>query len=180
MYFATTTCPDIAYTAGVLARFNSNPGWAHWLAIKHLLCYIKAPWTTSSTQNTMVGWSNSTFATIGQLPCTWVSFSGRQGNDILELRRPGDHTSTHLDHISTSRVTSILAFTMVCIREHDKGLRLSRIRGIGNRVVNGTLNIAQEVFDSEPVGPARIGVQSSQHSNSVGDIWTSGGTWEHQ
>ena len=98
----------------------------------------------------------------------------------MKLRRPGDHTSTHLDHISTSRVTSILASTMVCIREHDKGLRLSRIRGIGNRVVNGTLNIAQEVFDSEPVGPARIGVQSSQYSNSVGDIWTSGGGKIHE
>ena len=41
MYLATTTRPDIAYTVGVLARFNSNPGWAHWLAVKHLLCYIK-------------------------------------------------------------------------------------------------------------------------------------------
>ena len=29
MYLATTTRPDIAYTVRVLARFNSNPGWAH-------------------------------------------------------------------------------------------------------------------------------------------------------
>ena len=42
MYLATTTRPDIAYTVGVLARFNSNPGWNHWLAVKHLLHYIKA------------------------------------------------------------------------------------------------------------------------------------------
>jgi len=41
MYLATTTRPDIAYTVGVLARFNSNPGWTHWLAVKHLLRYIK-------------------------------------------------------------------------------------------------------------------------------------------
>ena len=41
MYLATTTRPDIAYTVRVLARFNSNPGWVHWLAVKHLLCYIK-------------------------------------------------------------------------------------------------------------------------------------------
>src|SRR5437660_6541137 len=41
MYLATTTCPDIAYSVRVLARFNSNPGWTYWLAIKHLMCYIQ-------------------------------------------------------------------------------------------------------------------------------------------
>jgi hypothetical protein len=41
MYLATTTRPDIAYTAGVLARFNSNPGIAHWKAVQHLLRYLK-------------------------------------------------------------------------------------------------------------------------------------------
>jgi transposase InsO family protein len=41
MYLATTTRPDIAYTAGVLARFCSNPGIAHWKAVKHLLRYLK-------------------------------------------------------------------------------------------------------------------------------------------
>ena len=42
MYLATTTRPDIAYIVGVLARFTSNPGLVHWLAVKHLLCYVKA------------------------------------------------------------------------------------------------------------------------------------------
>ena len=32
MYLATTTRPDIAYTVGYLARFNCNPGLAHWQA----------------------------------------------------------------------------------------------------------------------------------------------------
>jgi len=41
MYLATTTRPDITYTVGYLARFNSNPGLAHWQAVKHLLCYLK-------------------------------------------------------------------------------------------------------------------------------------------
>ncbi|KIM61629.1 hypothetical protein SCLCIDRAFT_121591 [Scleroderma citrinum Foug A] len=41
MYLATTTHPDITYTVGVLARLNSNPGWTHWLTVKHLLRYIK-------------------------------------------------------------------------------------------------------------------------------------------
>jgi hypothetical protein len=41
MYLAVTTRPDITYAAGVLARFNSNPGLAHWQAAKHVLCYLK-------------------------------------------------------------------------------------------------------------------------------------------
>jgi len=41
MYLATSTRPDIVYTVGYLARFNSNPGVAHWHAVKHLLCYLK-------------------------------------------------------------------------------------------------------------------------------------------
>jgi transposase InsO family protein len=41
MYLATMTRPDIAYTVGVLARFNSNPGMAHWKAVKHVFRYLK-------------------------------------------------------------------------------------------------------------------------------------------
>ena len=41
MYLALTTRPDIAYTAGVLARFNSNPHLPHWQAAKYVLCYLK-------------------------------------------------------------------------------------------------------------------------------------------
>jgi len=41
MYLAVTTRPDIAYAAGVLARFNSNLGPYHWMAAKHVLCYLK-------------------------------------------------------------------------------------------------------------------------------------------
>jgi hypothetical protein len=41
MYLATMTHPDIAYTVGVLARFNSNPGMVDWKAVKHLFRYLK-------------------------------------------------------------------------------------------------------------------------------------------
>ena len=41
LYLAILTCPDIAYAASVLARFNSNSGMAHWNAVKHLFRYLK-------------------------------------------------------------------------------------------------------------------------------------------
>ena len=47
-WLANGTRPDIAYAAGVLARFNNCAGKAQWTAVKHLLRYIRAPWTTNS------------------------------------------------------------------------------------------------------------------------------------
>ena len=41
MYLAISTRPDIAYVVGVLSRFSSNPGYAHWAAVKHLFRYLK-------------------------------------------------------------------------------------------------------------------------------------------
>ena len=41
MYLAVATRPDIAHAVGVLARFSSNPGPAHWTALKHLCCYLQ-------------------------------------------------------------------------------------------------------------------------------------------
>src|SRR5215472_2982159 len=41
MYLAVATRPDIAYAIGVLARFNKNPGMAHWKAVKHIFRYLK-------------------------------------------------------------------------------------------------------------------------------------------
>jgi hypothetical protein len=40
-YLATATRPDLAYTVSVLARFSSNPGPAHWTAVKRVFRYLK-------------------------------------------------------------------------------------------------------------------------------------------
>jgi hypothetical protein len=42
MYLAISTRPDIAYSVGVLSRFSSNPGMAHWKAVKHLFRYLQS------------------------------------------------------------------------------------------------------------------------------------------
>lgn len=41
MYLAVGTCPDIAFAVGKLAQYNSNPGRAHWQAVKHVFRYLK-------------------------------------------------------------------------------------------------------------------------------------------
>jgi hypothetical protein len=41
MYLAIATRPDIAHAVGVLCRFMSKPGPAHWKAAKHLFRYLR-------------------------------------------------------------------------------------------------------------------------------------------
>lgn len=41
MYLAIMTHPNIAYSVCLLARFNANPGMAHWKAVKHLFRYLQ-------------------------------------------------------------------------------------------------------------------------------------------
>jgi hypothetical protein len=41
MYLAIATRPDIAHAVGVLCRFMSKPGLAHWKAAKHLFRYLR-------------------------------------------------------------------------------------------------------------------------------------------
>ena len=41
MYLATCTRPDIAAAVSSLARFNGNPGMAHWEGVLHVLKYLK-------------------------------------------------------------------------------------------------------------------------------------------
>ena len=65
MYLALTTRPDIAYAARVLARFNSNPGLAHWQAAKHVLRYLKGTldhklvYKPSNSSELFITYSNS-------------------------------------------------------------------------------------------------------------------------
>jgi hypothetical protein len=40
LFLAMIVRPDIAYACSVLTRFNSNPGKAHWVAVKHLWRYL--------------------------------------------------------------------------------------------------------------------------------------------
>lgn len=41
MYLAQCTRPDILFAVNVLSRFNQNPGPKHWIAVKHVLRYLR-------------------------------------------------------------------------------------------------------------------------------------------
>ena len=41
MYAMLCTRPDICYDVGIVSRYQSKPGPNHWVAVKHILKYLK-------------------------------------------------------------------------------------------------------------------------------------------
>jgi hypothetical protein len=66
-FAAIFTRLDIAFTVGYLAHFNSNPGPAYWVAVKHLFHYLKGTldyklvYTPDSLQQPFVCYSDADY-----------------------------------------------------------------------------------------------------------------------
>ena len=41
MYATLCTRPDICYAVGIVRRYQSNPRMGHWIAVKHILKYLR-------------------------------------------------------------------------------------------------------------------------------------------
>ena len=41
MYAMLCTRPDICYLLGIVSRYQSNPGMGHWIAMKHIIKYLR-------------------------------------------------------------------------------------------------------------------------------------------
>ena len=55
MYAMLCTRPDICYAVGVVSRYQSNPGEEHWIAVKHILKYLRR------TRDYMLVYSSGSF-----------------------------------------------------------------------------------------------------------------------
>ncbi|RVW14668.1 Retrovirus-related Pol polyprotein from transposon TNT 1-94 [Vitis vinifera] len=59
MYAMLCTRPDICFAVGVVSRYQSNPGLDHWVAVKHILKYLRR------TRNYMLVYSGRELIPIG-------------------------------------------------------------------------------------------------------------------
>ena len=59
MYAMLCTRPDICYAVGIVSRYQSNPGKEHWIAVKHILKYLRR------TKNYMLIYSGGDLKPIG-------------------------------------------------------------------------------------------------------------------
>lgn len=62
-----STRPDIAYTVGTLAAYTSNPGTAHWAALKRLSAYLQNSKTwelrySGETDTEMIGYTDASYS----------------------------------------------------------------------------------------------------------------------
>jgi hypothetical protein len=68
MYAMLGTRPDIAYSVGVLAQYGSDPGMAHWVALKRVIRYLKGTeglalmYRGEGSSEELVGWCDSDWA----------------------------------------------------------------------------------------------------------------------
>ena len=77
MYAMLCTRPDICYAVGIVSRFQSNPGLDHWIAVKHILKYLRR------TRNYMLVYSSQDL-----IPTSYTVLIFNQIK-ILESRRLG-------------------------------------------------------------------------------------------
>ena len=59
MYAMLCTMPDICYAVGIVSRYQSDPGEEHWIAVKHILKYLRR------TRDYMLVYSSGSLETIG-------------------------------------------------------------------------------------------------------------------
>ena len=67
MYAMLCTRPDICYAIGIVSRYQSNPGLAHWIAVKHILKYLRR------TRNYMLIYSGADLNPIGYTDSDFMS-----------------------------------------------------------------------------------------------------------
>ena len=67
IYSILCTRPDICYAIGIVSRYQSNPGLDHWIAVKHILKYLRR------TRNYMLIYSGTDLNPIGYTDSDFMS-----------------------------------------------------------------------------------------------------------
>ena len=92
MYAMLCTRPDICYAVGVVSRYQSDPGEEHWIAVKHILKYLRR------TRDYMLVYSSGSLETIG------FTDSDFQGDIGFCVNKISMRYYFHLVHTSIFRI----------------------------------------------------------------------------
>lgn len=79
MYAMMCTQPDICYAVGLVSRFQSNPGLAHWKAVKRILRYLRG------TMDYVLCYKGSDLRLVGYSDADW-------GSDLDERKSTSGYT----------------------------------------------------------------------------------------
>ena len=64
LLYLTTSRPDISYSVGVCARYQTNPKESHMTALKRIIKYVKTTtnfgvWYSKDTNDVLAGYSDA-------------------------------------------------------------------------------------------------------------------------
>ena len=88
IYAMLCTRPDICFAVGMVSRYQSNPGPEHWIAVKHILKYLRR------TKDYMLMYSRDELIPIGYTNSGFMS--------VKDLRRS---TSGHIFTLGVGAVS---------------------------------------------------------------------------
>ena len=93
MYAMLCTRPDICYAVGVVSRYQSNLGLDHWVAVKHILKYLRR------TRNYMLVYSGRDLIPIGYTDSDFQSDKDSRKSTSGSVFIVGRHVSSALGQV---------------------------------------------------------------------------------
>jgi hypothetical protein len=138
-WLANGTRPDIAYAAGVLARFNNCAGKAQWTAVKYLLRYIngtmdyKLQYGSHPPPTTFASFSDADFAGDADPAKSTTGFMLLMGGGAVSwFSKPQSHvarSTTEAEFIAGESCTRDMAFFRYILE--DLGYNIARPQALG-------------------------------------------------
>ncbi|SCZ92933.1 BZ3500_MvSof-1268-A1-R1_C068g00340 [Microbotryum saponariae] len=179
LYISLGTRPDIAFAVSYLARFANNPGRRHWIAVKHILRYLRATYrdelvyACGETRITgVVGYSDanwgacvdtsvSTMGYVFYIAGSAVSWSSKRQSRVADSTTDAEYLA--LSHAGKEGIyLSQLLEELPCPTFAHDPVRVSGTRHIRLR----------EHFVRDMVNRGDISLSHVGTSNMVADIFT--------
>ena len=124
MYAMLCTRPDICYAVGIVSRYQSDPGEEHWIALKHILKYLRR------TRDYMLVYSSGSLETIGYTDSDFQGdIDSRKSTSEENLADPFTKTllvrvfEKHVDYMSVKSLPDLFLRQVgvyLCFLEQDR------------------------------------------------------------
>ncbi|SDA08549.1 BZ3501_MvSof-1269-A2-R1_C30g00078 [Microbotryum saponariae] len=172
LYISLGTRPDIAFAVSYLARFANNPGRRHWIAVKHILRYLRATYrdelvyACGETRITgVVGYSDANW---GACVDTSVSTMGYvfyiAGSAVSGRPSEGIYLSQLLEELHVQPVAPAHIFTD---NEAAAAVAHDPVRVSGTRHIRLREHFVRDMVNRGDISLSHVGT-----SNMVADIFT--------
>ncbi|SCZ95623.1 BZ3500_MvSof-1268-A1-R1_C057g00247 [Microbotryum saponariae] len=168
LYISLGTRPDIAFAVSYLARFANNPGRRHWIAVKHILRYLRATYrdelvyACGETRITgVVGYSDANWGPASILA---DSTTDAEYLALSHAGKEGIYLSQLLEELHVQPVAPAHIFTD---NEAAAAVAHDPVRVSGTRHIRLREHFVRDMVNRGDISLSHVGT-----SNMVADIFT--------